>query len=351
MAPKGKVLVTGGAGFIGSHAAESFAREGHPVTVLDNLSRARLLKKDDRNARHNWDFLAGLEGVTLVEGDVREADAVRGAADGAEIIVHAAAQTAVTTSVVDPRQDFENNVLGTFNVLEAARQARRRPAVIYCSTNKVYGENVNALPLEERATRWAFPGEHARGVDETFPVDLCEHTPYGCSKLAGDLYMQDYARLYGVKTGVFRMSCIYGTRQFGMEDQGWVAWFTIAALTGQPLTVFGDGKQVRDLLWVDDLIAAYRRFLGSDRPHGVYNMGGGPEFTLSLRELLELLATRTGGRPLQVATADWRPSDQKVYVSNIDKARRELAWAPRVAPEEGVDRLAAWVAENRRLFA
>lgn len=345
-----KVLVTGGGGFIGSHVAETFARDGHPVTVLDNLSRARLLKKEDRNARYSWDLLGSLPGVELMEGDVRDAALVRQAAEGAEVIVHTAAQTAVTTSVTDPRQDFENNVVGAFNVLEAARLASPRPAVVFCSTNKVYGENVNSLPLEEQDSRWAFTGGHERGVPETFSIDLCEHTPYGCSKLTGDLYMQDYARLYGIKTGVFRMSCIYGTRQFGMEDQGWVAWFTIAALTGKPLTIYGDGKQVRDLLWVDDLIGAYRAFLGSGRPHGVWNLGGGPANTLSLRELLDLLRPRVEGE-IQVGYADWRPSDQKVYVSDISRARADLGWAPETTPAQGVDRLAAWVEENLALFA
>jgi CDP-paratose 2-epimerase len=349
MPAKKKVLVTGGAGFIGSHVAESFARDGHPVIVLDNLSRARLLGKDDRNARFNWDYLGAREQIELVEGDVRDADLVRDAARGTEIIVHAAAQTAVTTSVTDPRQDFENNVVGAFNVLEAARSATPRPAVIFCSTNKVYGENVNAVPLEEKNARWAFAANHASGISEAFSIDLCEHTPYGCSKLTGDLYAQDYAHLYGVKTGVFRMSCIYGTRQFGMEDQGWVAWFTIAALTGQPITIFGDGKQVRDLLWVDDLVAAYRSFLGSDRPQGVYNMGGGPEKSLSLLELLDLLRPHAEGE-LRVDFADWRPSDQKVYVSNISKARGQLGWSPRVAPREGVAMLVDWVKKNRSLF-
>ena len=349
MASKDKVLVTGGAGFIGSHVAEAFAKDGHPVTVLDNLSRAKLLKKDDRNARFNWNFLRELPGVELREGDVRDAAAVRDAAKDARVIVHAAAQTAVTTSVTDPRQDFENNVIGAFNVAETARLMKPKPAIIFCSTNKVYGENVNAVPLEERETRWAFGSGHAGGIEESFSIDRCEHTPYGCSKLTGDLYMQDYAHLYGIKTGVFRMSCIYGTRQFGMEDQGWVAWFTIAALTGKNITIYGDGKQVRDLLWVDDLIAAYRRFLGSDQAHGVYNMGGGPENTLSLLELLALLSGRAG--EISVAYADWRPSDQKVYVSNIDKARRELGWNPQITPREGVERLAAWVNENRPLFA
>ncbi len=346
---KGKILVTGGAGFIGSHLAEAFAGEGHPGVVVVNLVRARLLKKDDRNARFNWDYLDSLNNISLIEGDVRDAATVKQAAEGVEVIVHAAAQTAVTTSVTDPRQDFENNTIGAFNVAEAARESSSHPAVVFCSTNKVYGENVNAVPLEELETRWAFSGDHASGIAEDFSIDLCEHTPYGCSKLTGDLYMQDYAHLYGVKTGVFRMSCIFGTRQFGMEDQGWVAWFTIAALTGKPITIFGDGKQVRDLLWVEDLIEAYRAFLGSDRPHGVYNMGGGPENALSRRELLALLGKKAGG-VVPVNFADWRPSDQKVYISDISKARSELNWAPRVSPEAGIEKLADWVEAHRSLF-
>lgn len=350
MSSRGKVLVTGGAGFIGSHAAESFARDGHPVTVLDNLSRAKLLKKDDRNARFNWEYLSGLEGITLVEGDCRDAAVVARAAQGVEVIVHAAAQTAVTTSVTDPRQDFENNVIGVFNVLEAARNQTVRPAVVFCSTNKVFGANVNEVPLREEDTRWAFAGDFEKGIPESFSIDRCEHTPYGCSKLTGDLYVQDYAHLYGIKTGVFRMSCIYGTRQFGMEDQGWVAWFTIAARTGKPLTIFGDGKQVRDLLWVEDLIEGYKAFLGSDHPHGVYNMGGGPANTLSLLELVAMLEARTGVK-LNPAFAGWRPSDQKVYVSDITKVTKELKWSPRVSPKEGVERLAAWVEEHQALFA
>ena len=350
MPSSGKVLVTGGAGFIGSHVAERFAAEGHAVTVLDNLSRAKLLKKDDKNARFNWDHLGGLDNVTLLEGDCRDADTVRQAADGAEVIVHTAAQTAVTTSVTDPRADFDNNVVGVFNTLEAARAQASKPAVVFCSTNKVYGHNVNDLPLEEGETRWRFAPDHAAGIRESFSVDHCEHTPYGVSKLTGDLYMQDYAHLYGIKTGVFRMSCIYGTRQFGMEDQGWVAWFTIAALTGKKITVFGDGKQVRDLLWVDDLVDAYRAFLSSDRPHGVYNMGGGPENTLSLLELLQHLETRLGTK-VPVAFDDWRPSDQKVYISCIDKARKDLGWSPRVDPHQGVEKLIDWVESHKSLFS
>lgn len=344
-----RILVTGGAGFIGSHVAERFARDGWQVTVLDNLSRAKLLKKPDRNSTFNWDYLGRLPNVTLIKGSVTDAGTVLEAAASCRVIVHAAAQTAVTTSVTDPRPDFENNLIGTFNVLEAARLQEKKPALVFCSTNKVYGENVNSVGLVEGPKRYGFEGKFQTGIPETFSIDHCEHTPYGVSKLGSDLYMQDYAHLYGLKIGVFRMSCIYGTRQFGMEDQGWVAWFTIAALLGKPITIYGDGKQVRDVLYVEDLVAAYRAFLDSDLPHAVFNMGGGPEFTMSLHELLDILKAQTGVTPA-ISYADWRPSDQKVYISDIGKARRMLGWAPKVRPEEGVGRLIEWVRENRNLF-
>ncbi len=345
-----KILVTGGAGFIGSHVAEQFAADGAQVTVLDNLSRAKLLKKSDRNSTFNWDALAKMKNITLIRGDVTDAKTVTDAAEGCAVIFHTAAQTAVTTSVTDPRPDFENNLIGTFNVLEAARLMKTKPAVVFCSTNKVYGENVNGVGLSEGARRYAFEKSYEQGIPETFSIDRCEHTPYGVSKLAGDLYMQDYAHLYGLKIGVFRMSCIYGTRQFGMEDQGWVAWFTIAALLGKPITIFGDGKQVRDVLYIDDLVAAYRAFLDSSLPHGVFNMGGGADFTMSLHELLDILKEQTGISP-ELSYSDWRPSDQKVYISDIRKAKAALNWAPKITPAEGVGKLIAWVQENRELFA
>jgi CDP-paratose 2-epimerase len=345
-----RILVTGGAGFIGSHVAEQYALDGWQVRVLDNLSRAKLLKKPDRNASFNWDHLSRLPGVELIKGSVTDWDTVRQAAADCQVIVHAAAQTAVTTSVTDPRPDFENNIVGTFNVLEAAREQKVKPALVFCSTNKVYGENVNGVGLTEGEKRWSFEPSMARGIPETFPIDHCEHTPYGVSKLTGDLYMQDYAHLYGLKIGVFRMSCIYGTRQFGLEDQGWVAWFTIAALLGKPITIFGDGKQVRDVLYVEDLVGAYRAFLDSTHNHAVYNMGGGPDFTMSLHELLDILKEKTGITPA-LSYADWRPSDQKVYISNIDKAKAALGWKPSVTPSEGVAKLIDWVKANKDLFA
>ncbi len=344
-----RIIITGGAGFIGSHAAEHFASRGHSVLIVDNLSRGALLQQPDPNATFNWDYLGSLHGIERVRGDVREPGMMDRLLKDADAVLHAAAQTAVTTSTIDPETDFLSNALGTFRVLEAARRSGRRPAVIYCSTNKVYGSNVNRVPIRDEGRRYRFVEPYDAGIPEDFGLDMCEHTPYGCSKLTGDLYVQDYGHLYGLRVGVFRMSCIYGTRQFGMEDQGWVAWFVLAALTGAPLTVFGDGRQVRDVLWIDDLVQAYDAFLSRGPQIGVYNMGGGPTMTLSLLELLTLLETRLG-KSIPYAVGPWRPSDQKVYVSRIDRAKSELAWAPRVTPAEGVDRLVQWAQGHIDLF-
>lgn len=345
-----RILITGGAGFIGSHAALHFAARGWSVRILDNLSRGTLLKKPDPNAAHNWERLGAAASIERVRGDVRNPADVEAAVDGVDAVLHAAAQTAVTTSTVDPATDFETNAIGTFRVLDAIRRTGRKASFLYCSTNKVYGENVNAIPTEEESTRYRFGPAFAAGIPETFGIDLCEHTPYGCSKLTGDLYVQDFGHLYGIRAGVFRMSCIYGTHQFGMEDQGWVAWFVIAAVRGVPLTVYGDGKQIRDLLWVGDLVRAYEAFLERGPQVGVYNLGGGPERTLSLRELLAQLSDRLG-RPVEAASGPWRPSDQKVYVSDIRKAAAELGWEPEVEPSTGVDRLLDWVRANEAAFA
>jgi CDP-paratose 2-epimerase len=345
-----KIVVTGGAGFIGSHAAAHFAGRGYAVTIVDNLSRGILLRKPDPNVTYNWDYLGTIPGVERIRGDVRDAELMDRVVRDADAILHAAAQTAVTTSTVDPEADFLVNAMGTFRVLEAARRSPRRPAVLYCSTNKVYGANVNRVPIAEEPKRYRFASPFEEGIPEDFGIDLCEHTPYGCSKLTGDLYVQDYGHLYGLRVGVFRMSCIYGTRQFGMEDQGWVAWFVLAGLAGAPLTVFGDGRQVRDVLWVDDLVRAYEAFLERGPQVGVYNMGGGPGMTLSLLELLGLLEDRLE-KKIAPRYGPWRPSDQKVYVSRIEKARSELGWEPRVPPQEGVDRLVRWARENQPLFA
>ena len=343
-----KILVTGGAGFIGSHVAQYYAQKGDDVICYDNLSRATLLG-NSIDTTYNWNYLKAYSNVRLVHGDTRNMASLKGTVNGVDVIIHTAAQTAVTTSMVDPGTDFETNALSTFNILEAARLSESKPAVIYCSTNKVYGDNVNKVGVIDRGTRYTFEKQFKKGVSESFSIDACEHTPYGCSKLSGDLYVQDYGYLYGLKTGVFRMSCIYGTRQFGVEDQGWVAWFVIATILGKPITIYGDGKQVRDILYVTDLVSAFDSFISSNLDHAVFNMGGGSLNTISLLELLELLEEQTGKRSA-IDFSQWRPSDQKVYISDISKAKRELAWEPKIIPRDGISKLIEWVAQNKSLF-
>jgi CDP-paratose 2-epimerase len=344
------VLVTGGAGFIGSHAAAYYDDIGVSVTALDNLSRVETLDSDaDRDtARYNWEYLAKEHpDVNRVKADIRDSDRLESIIEGHDAIVHTAGQVAVTASLEDPRTDFEINAEGTFNVLEAARKADSDPAVAFTSTNKVYGNNVNDVPVRKEKTRYCYDDlNYDAGIRENFSIDGCQHTPYGTSKLAADLYIQDYAARGVIDAAVFRMSCIYGPRQFGNEDQGWVAHFAISTMEDQPLTIFGDGRQVRDVLYVDDLIRAYDAFLSD--PEGkpaVYNIGGGSENTTSLLEFLDLLEEQTGNRA-DVRFDDWREGDQKVYVSDVSRARDALNWQPRVNFDTGVERFVQWY-QNR----
>ena len=334
-------LITGGAGFIGSNLADALASDGWVVWIFDLLARPGV----ERNLAWLQERHGGR--IRFIRGDVRDFPAVAEAVRQAEVVFHLAAQVAVTTSLIDPRTDFEINALGTLNVLEAARQARHRPIVLYTSTNKVYGA-MEEVPVVEEATRYRY-ADRPFGIDERQPLDF--HSPYGCSKGAADQYVRDYARIYGLPTVVFRMSCIYGPRQFGTEDQGWVAHFVISAMTGRPITIYGDGKQVRDLLFVTDLVAAMRAAVERiDRTAGqVYNIGGGPEHTLSVWHEFAPLLGEILDRPLDPpAFGPWRPGDQKVYVSDIRKAMRDLDWRPQVGVREGLTRLAEWVRENLR---
>lgn len=339
------MLVTGGAGFIGSHVCEYFAEKGCKVIAFDSLERGKLLG-EEINQSYNLRFLKKLNNVKFIRGDIRDFEALKTVCNDVDAIIHTAAQVAVTASLKRPREDFEINALGTFNVLEAARQSSNNPQIIYCSTNKVYGSNVNSIPVRKRGKRYEFADEKfEKGISEKFPIDLCEHTPYGSSKLAADIYVQDYSHIYGLKTGVFRMSCIYGTRQFGVEDQGWVAWFTIATLLGKPITIYGDGSQVRDILYVDDLIKAYELFLKSNLKQEVFNIGGGPENTISLLELLDLLEKLTGKRT-RIGYSDWRPGDQKVYISDIRKIKEKLHWEAKIDPKKGILNMIKWTKAN-----
>ncbi len=337
-----RFLITGGAGFIGSNAARHFRDAGHDVVVFDSFVRAA--------SRFNRAWLERLHpDIRFVEGDVRDADALREAlAQPSDVVLHLAGQVAVTTSIVDPVTDYDINAGGTFKLLEELRRRHagspeRAPLLIYASTNKVYGH----LSMGEtiRDGRWDFQNLPT-GVSEEEPLSF--ESPYGCSKGAADQYVVDYHRSFGLPTVSLRQSCIYGPRQFGEEDQGWVAWFALAAVFELPITFYGDGLQVRDLLWVGDLVDLYLR--AAEKKSAVagraYNVGGGPAFRLSLKELMGMLEKRLQ-RPIPVRRAATRLGDQPVFYCNVDRAERELGWKPRVSPEEGVDRLLAWIQENR----
>jgi CDP-paratose 2-epimerase len=336
-------LVTGGAGFIGSNYVHRLIQRGEKVSVFDNLSRA--------GAPRNVAWLEetfGKNAFRLIVGDLRSAADITEAARDADVIVHLAGQVAVTTSVTNPRDDFEANALGTFNTLEAARLSGRDPIFIYASTNKVYG-GMEEVALIEEPTRWRYR-DLAYGCPETQPLDF--HSPYGNSKGAGDQYTRDYARIYGLRSVVFRQSCIYGPRQFGIEDQGWLAWMTIAAVTGRKITIYGDGKQVRDVLHVNDLLNAYDAAVEKiDAAKGqIYNMGGGTRNVMAIWAEFGPILERLLGKKIEVDRADWRPGDQKVFYADFRKAQRELGWEPKIELEEGIELLFNWVKENKMLF-
>jgi CDP-paratose 2-epimerase len=335
-----RVLITGGCGFIGCNAAQRLLQLGHSVTILDNLAR--------RGSDRNLEWLREQGEFEYIAGDVCDGAAIAELIKHSrfEVAIHLAAQVAVTTSVVEPRRDFEINAMGTFNVLEAIREYSPETILLNASTNKVYGK-LPGLNLREGPGRYDFAP--AEGIDETQPLDF--HSPYGCSKGAADQYVIDYARIYGLRTVNFRQSCIYGYRQFGVEDQGWVAWFTIAHALGQPVTIYGTGKQVRDILFVDDLVDCYLAAVERiDAVAGVtFNIGGGPANTLSLLELLEVLREYSG-REVDHNFEVWRPGDQPVYVSDIRRAEELISWRPRIGVGEGLEKLYRWVIANRGSF-
>jgi CDP-paratose 2-epimerase len=339
--PTKRILITGGAGFVGCNAARFFGARNWNVTVLDNLSR----QGTDKN-------LAWLRDGTTFDFervDVRDRAAIdRVMVNGRfDAIIHLAAQVAVTTSVTDPSTDFAVNAFGTFNMLDAVRLHCPEAVFIFASTNKVYGK-IAAAGSELRGNRYAYL-DRPYGIGETEPLDFL--SPYGCSKGAADQYTLDYARMYKIPATSFRQSCIYGPRQFGVEDQGWVAWFAIASLLGRDITIFGDGKQVRDVLHVDDLLHAYEAVIRAPEKitAEAFNVGGGPGQILSLIDLLGMLEHRLG-RKVPVKWDDWRPGDQQVYISDIRKLDRLLGWKPEIGVEAGITQLIDWVAQNRAAF-
>lgn len=338
--PLRPVVITGGAGFLGANLADRLAGEGVPIAVLDSLARP--------GVERNLDWLKERHGklVTAVIADVRDAEAVAETVRNARAVLHLAAQVAVTTSLEDPVADFEVNARGTLNVLEALRRQNDPPPLLFASTNKVYGKLFAPGALARHHHRWE-PRDEARrkGCDETTPLDF--YSPYGCSKGVADQYVLDYARVFGLPTIVFRMSCLYGPRQFGNEDQGWIAHFLIRALRGEPITIFGDGGQVRDALYVDDAVSAWLAGLRAiDRVRGrAFNLGGGPGNTLSLLEMLAQVERLTGRAP-EVQFDEARPGDQLWYVSDTTALEQATGWRAQVGLEAGLERLTAWLRQN-----
>lgn len=329
------ILITGGAGFIGINSADYFLKKRYNVTILDNLSR--------RGSLENLKWLSQKWGskFAFVKADVtQDRKKIDKLVRKADAILHLAAQVAVTTSVQNPLEDFMINAFGTLNILESIRLSPNRPIVIFSSTNKVYGNLEHAL-VEKTGLGYKYV-DLPQGVSENCLVDF--HSPYGCSKGSADKYVRDYARVYGLRTVVFRQSCIYGPHQFGVEDQGWVAWFAISSLAKRPITIYGDGHQVRDVLYIEDLCRLYEMSIKNiSKVSGqIYNIGGGYKNTASVLGAIAAL-DNIFKKPIQYSFADWRTGDQKVYVSDISKIKSHLGWEPKVGFERGLKRMADWL--------
>ncbi|HUW71716.1 MAG TPA: SDR family NAD(P)-dependent oxidoreductase [Candidatus Humimicrobiaceae bacterium] len=338
---KKTILITGGAGFIGANAAVHYLGKKYKVAVYDNLSRA--------GAKQNLDWLKNQKGnFVFIKGDIRNYKKLFEAFRKykPDFVLHLAAQVTMVTSVANPQEDFEINALGTFNVLEALRKGTPQASLIYSSTNKVYGEMTD-IPIIETKKRYIY--KNIKGISESQSLDF--HGPYGCSKGTGDQYTLDYMRIYGLNTVVSRQSGIYGPHQFGIEEQGWLAWFCNTLLFDKAVTIYGNGKQVRDVLYVDDLLRAFDLiFKNIEKTRGrVYNMGGGFNFSLSIWELFYILE-KLSGKKINYSFDGWRAGDQKVYVSDLTNAKKDFGWAPKVSPKEGVKRLYNWISQNKNLI-
>jgi len=339
-----KYLITGGAGFVGSNLTNSLLKRGDSVVVFDSLAR--------NGSKHNIEWLKKIHGdkLRLLRGDMKSGyKAMLRIVRDVDVVIHLAAQVAVTTSVEKPREDFEINALGTFNILEAIRNSGNNPIIIYSSTNKVYGD-LEDLKIAEKLNRYEF-SNMKWGISEKRNLDF--HSPYGCSKGAADQYVRDYARIYGLNTIVFRQSCIYGPRQFGVEDQGWVAWFLIALTLKKNITIYGNGKQVRDLLYIDDLVKAYDLAIKNitTTKGQIYNIGGGRTNTISIWHEFKPILEEFFKRKIHANFANSRPGDQPIFVSDIRKARDDFGWEPKINVNQGIGKLFHWVQDNKKLFS
>ena len=331
-----KILITGGAGFIGSNSALTFARHGWQIYLIDNLSRKggkinlTNLKKKIKFKFYNCD-IENIKKLSSIINKIKP-----------QLIIHCAGQVAVTTSVKNPRFDFNSNATGTLNVLESIRLYSKKSKLIFLSTNKVYGDVSNRL-IKSNKKRYSFIGK-LKNIDENYPLDL--HSPYGCSKGAADQYVRDYSRVYGLDTIVLRMSCIYGNMQFGMEDQGWITWLTILSFFNKKIKIFGDGKQVRDVLFVSDLVQLFLKISKTKKnDDNIYNIGGGFNNSISILELIEILNKKLNKKN-NYKNYSWRPGDQKIYISNISKVKKSYKWYPKTKVNQGLDTVISWIKEN-----
>ena len=336
------ILITGGAGFIGTNSADYFLQKKYHVTIFDNLSR----KGSDQNLK--WLKSKWGKRAVFMRGDVvTDRIKLNKAVANADAVIHLAAQVAVTTSVENPHHDFLVNAQGTLHVLEAARMSSKQPFVIYASTNKVYGNMDHAeVMLTDAGYRYK---QYTAGVAEYHGVDF--HSPYGCSKGAADQYVRDYARIYGLPTVVFRQSCIYGPHQFGVEDQGWVAWFVISSLLNRPITIYGDGHQVRDVLHVQDLARLYEMAIKNQKKVSghIYNIGGGAKEVSSVLGAISRIENIIN-KKIPHSFSQWRPGDQKVYISHIDKIKQAIGWEPKISFDKGLKTLVNWVEQEQKLL-
>ena len=344
-----KILITGGAGFIGGHIAEFYAQKDYEIVLFDNMSRSQYMPKSGKAYDYNWEHLNKFDNITRIPADVRDFEALEQAAEGADIIFNAAAQTNIKAAIADPVDDLSTNTLGAFNILETARNLERKPIVIHFSTNKIYGINVNKIDRTEKDGFKYYSGEYENGIPEDFNIDGHGRTPFGLSKLSADLYMQEYAHLYGLKIGVFRLSAVYGPRQFGIEEQSWPAKMILDVLLGRPLLIDVDGNTTRDLLYVGDLVKAVDTFVESDFQQGVYNLGGGRDNLMTPLKLVDMLAEKVG-KDLKPHFLDPLPYEQQVFYTDVSKAKKKLHWSPETTISEGVGEIIKWVDENEMLF-
>lgn len=338
-----KVLITGGLGFIGSNLAHRLLNNGCRVVIIDNMSRI--------GCKHNLDWLESninSDLLTVYQFGINERAKLRKAMKGCDVIYHLAGQVSVVDSLDNPFKDFRDNAEGTLSVLECARLNGEDPVIVFSSTNKVYG-SLNHLDIGENASRY-FLKDYPYGISETQQLDF--HSPYGCSKGASDLYVFDYSRTFNMRTVVMRQSCIYGIRQFGQDAQGWISWFVIAGLLDLPISIYGDGKQVRDVLYIDDLVDAYVAVVNNiDRTQGnVYNIGGGKDNTISVWAEFKYELEKLANKPVNVMYGAERVGDQKIYVSDIRKAEQDFGWKPKVDLRQGMEKIYTWVKENLHLL-